>query len=169
METISQVTSSFSLTCLRLKIKGVRINDKTKKNKWSLWGSWEDSWFVSHFSAALCCVFFSSYTDEKAGWGLTDLIVLLVASLHRPLLCCLTHTGTSADLHHSDFYSPHIPFYTPHYKSRWIWTAEQVFYGLDGAFAHKQHVSLIICVKPLCWQRVQINREQIDHGRLVTC
>lgn len=33
--------------------------------------SWEDSWVASHFSAALCYVFFSSYTDEKADWGLT--------------------------------------------------------------------------------------------------
>lgn len=31
--------------------------------------SWEGSWVASHFSAALCCVFFSSYTDEKANRG----------------------------------------------------------------------------------------------------
>lgn len=33
--------------------------------------SWEDSWVASHFSAALCYVFFSSYTDEKADRDLT--------------------------------------------------------------------------------------------------
>lgn len=31
--------------------------------------SLEDSWVASHFSAALCCVFLSSYTDEKSRTG----------------------------------------------------------------------------------------------------
>lgn len=89
-----------------------------KEQQWETRGeiipgvSWVDSWVASHFSAALCCVFLSSYTDGGADRGSHR--TWRAASLHRPRLCCLRLVqDLSVDLHHGDFYFPHIHFTLP--------------------------------------------------------
>lgn len=69
------------------KLKAVRRNHKTKEHV--IPGvSWVDNLVPSHFSAALCCVLLSSYTDGKPDRGSHQ--TSPVPSLHRPLVCRLT-------------------------------------------------------------------------------
>lgn len=104
---------------------------------------------MSHFSAALCCVFLSSYVDEKA-----DLACSGPRERHGSVAPLQRYTHTvqvlSVDLHRCDFYPPHIHFTlcpVTCYMGLDEYKLQSTFLQtLILPFAHILDVSLCVCV-----------------------